>query len=718
MNKNKIINRVALFSHSSWKGGAETAFINLVSLVTASGYEPIVYLPSSKGELVDFFKSIAVKTFFFNKTSIYGNTSNALLEFSAKDLGEIKDSLLKEKCDLVISNSSTYLEGAVAAAELRLPHIWSIHEAQEHNPDQPRGGVADGAFARWFAALSDHHIFCSHSTRVAHEAVLSFTPNATVLPPFLESASDQTLRRLRDSNSNVVNLMFIGAPTVRKNPLVAIELLAALRARGKNVYLNFLGGRRDHTGLIEGLLKRRNLKSYVNFLGKVDDPYKYFRGKAINVICAISEPFGLTVPESLSRGFPVIAPNSDGPSETLDPKYQYDLNDLDKCVRLVEAIIEGYEIASQDALKNYQRSRHRFLKDYQVNLISFAIKDALANYRHKEIPFELTRSMLAKAVNPDFLDQENVISSISIATGIDQKLILAKVREEQALPGNAVAADMAIFDVVPYQKSSQMSNLYRLGISFAIELAANYNDVARMKMTAFILVRLCTERARLGRNLKVLTVGDGIGTNSICLASAGFDVDYMYCEASLTSKVAAESFKKFQSVDSEAKGVLRIVGRDEDLGGSYDAVISLEVMAHVEEPLGFLSFLQAQLSSNGLLFLSDFLSGIKHYRQTHLISNERLGGLIPLMAAQNGLLFKGFCHESLHKSYVFQKSSAPIEQIVASVLNESSVIEMLIYEQAKLVKMRAGKIDKLIYIYKRALINLKGYFARHRLCVY
>jgi hypothetical protein len=111
----------------------------------------------------------------------------------------------------VVLNSSTYIDGAIAAANLGLPHIWSIHEMQQNNPEQSQGGVAEGAFARWFAALSDHQIFCSDSTCVAQETVLSQNVGVTVLPPFLESINDVPLEQAVTYGS-VTNLMFIGLP--------------------------------------------------------------------------------------------------------------------------------------------------------------------------------------------------------------------------------------------------------------------------------------------------------------------------------------------------------------------------------------------------------------------------------------------------------------------------------------------------------------------------
>jgi 2-polyprenyl-3-methyl-5-hydroxy-6-metoxy-1,4-benzoquinol methylase len=297
----------------------------------------------------------------------------------------------------------------------------------------------------------------------------------------------------------------------------------------------------------------------------------------------------------LSRGVPVIAPNFDGPSETLDSNCQYDLANLDQCVRLIEDVIDRYDVASQDAIENYQKVKHRFQKDYQADLLSKSIDSALNNYRLKEIPFELSHESLSRAVQSDLLSKDSVIESISSVTNLSTETIRVQVAKEQGEAGISVNADMKLFDVVPYQPSRQMDELYRSGTSFGIELAANYADDARLKMAAFILVRLCTERTRIGRNLKILAVGDGIGSDSIRMASAGFDVDYMDYEASVTSKVAAENFKKFKRHASATSADLRVLNRYQVEAGTYDAVISLEVIEHVEKSHEFLDFLYLYL---------------------------------------------------------------------------------------------------------------------------
>lgn len=56
--------KIALFSHSSSLGGAETAFVNLVNLVKSCGHKPYVFLPDRTGELVDIFNNLSVQIEF------------------------------------------------------------------------------------------------------------------------------------------------------------------------------------------------------------------------------------------------------------------------------------------------------------------------------------------------------------------------------------------------------------------------------------------------------------------------------------------------------------------------------------------------------------------------------------------------------------------------------------------------------------------------------
>jgi glycosyltransferase involved in cell wall biosynthesis/2-polyprenyl-3-methyl-5-hydroxy-6-metoxy-1,4-benzoquinol methylase len=710
--------KIALFSHSAHLGGAETALLNLAKLIKTAGHGLVVFIPKSKKpQLIGSLKASGAEIDFFSRTTVYGNTSKALSGFSTNDHAELERALISHQPDLVISNSSSFLDAALVSANLNLPHIWSIHEIQHRNPEQPKGGLAAGTFSRWFAALSDHLIFCSASTREAHESELLDKPRSTVLSPFLEIpvAAGAPAHRRTNGVREQVDLMFIGAPTERKNPVFAVEVTAALRARGRDVQLNFIGGRRDQTGLLDGLLRRRGLKSNVNFLGKVVDPYRYFSEGSINLICAKSEPFGLTVPESLIRGIPVLAPNRDGPSELLDSGFLFEPESIEHCIRLIERTVDQYEKSSEMARNIYERWRYRFTLDHQIDLVNAAIAHALSDFKPKTIPFELSKSALDKSIKPDALKLDRIIQSIAIVSDQSETQVALLVQAERDSPGCAVASDITRFDVVPHQASGQMNELYRSGSSFAIELAASYDDPARLEMAAFILLRLCTERSRLGVNLKILAVGDGIGSDSIRLASAGFDVDYMDYDTSITARTAAEMFVQLKVGNEPGMMAPRLRNGSEIEAGTYDAIISLEVIEHVENPREFLEFLNKQLKPTGLLFISECFAGIKPYWQTHLLNNERFAGLLPILAANCGLEFQGINQAPMGKPFVFQKSESPQTELIESVLQDETLMALLVYEQARLIRPKTRNVDKLVYAFKRLIINLRGNLARQKI---
>jgi 2-polyprenyl-3-methyl-5-hydroxy-6-metoxy-1,4-benzoquinol methylase len=369
----------------------------------------------------------------------------------------------------------------------------------------------------------------------------------------------------------------------------------------------------------------------------------------------------------------------------------------------------------KSARENYARVEHRFKFDNQLLLVERAINSALQNHTPKKIPFELTPHALERTLSPSVLSIESLIESIAKVSGQSVEVVSQKVQQERDIEGSTVGGEVRAFDVVPFQNSTQMDDLYRTSTSFPIELAANCNDTARLNMAAFIILRLCTERTRLDRNLKVLAVGDGIGSDSIRLAGAGFDVDYMDYEASATSKVALENFKKFEQTNTKSMGALRVLNRFEVDNQKYDAVISLEVIEHVEKPQDFLNFLNQILVDDGLLFLSDCFSGIKPHWQTHLLANERLSGLTPLMAGLSGFAFNGLNREPFTKPYVFIKSAQQTTQIITSLLQNDMTLELLVEEQSKLIKVKLRKSEKFVNALNKLLSYWRSYKIKKQL---
>lgn len=104
------------------------------------------------------------------------------------------------------------------------------------------------------------------------------------------------------------------------------------------------------------------------------------------------------------------------------------------------------------------------------------------------------------------------------------------------------------------------------------------------------LIALFTRRGALPPNARVLDFGAGVGHILRSLKAARPDIDITFIEANpdVAARVAGFGF-------AEAK-------RLEDATGPYDLIIAVEVIEHVDDPVGLLSAFRERLAPHGQLF--------------------------------------------------------------------------------------------------------------------
>src|SRR5208282_2557104 len=100
----------------------------------------------------------------------------------------------------------------------------------------------------------------------------------------------------------------------------------------------------------------------------------------------------------------------------------------------------------------------------------------------------------------------------------------------------------------------------------------------------------------LGRVPKILMLGDGIGIDSIRMSNSGFYTDYMDSDESNMVKIAQLNFVSVKRVNVHAKlGVVNDVNKEKE----YDAVVCLEVIEHVPNPIEFIRSVANHLGDGG-----------------------------------------------------------------------------------------------------------------------
>jgi 2-polyprenyl-3-methyl-5-hydroxy-6-metoxy-1,4-benzoquinol methylase len=345
------------------------------------------------------------------------------------------------------------------------------------------------------------------------------------------------------------------------------------------------------------------------------------------------------------------------------------------------------------AHSNLGKAAHLHYKKLQENSSTTEIKDKLDLFllqisQEESTPSFQLNGLLKATQNVSLLPltSDDVLRNIvSVMRNQGQlpefKDIQNLINTERQHPGTAVRSDMAIFDVVPYAMTSQMDKLYREGFGLAIELASTYMDISRIQMASFIVSNLMQEQDNKKLKLSVLALGDGAGIDSIRLANAGFDVDYIDYDQSNMAKLAIENFKTFERNNTDPN--ITAPNCITKLSRTYDALICLEVIEHVPEPEKFIEQMANFLKPNGVVYISECFNGIEERWPTHLASNEQFSGLLPFM--MNKLFYlEGINRSPLGKPYIFRKRELSDSGSVMDLFKNRTVLQSLILHKINL----------------------------------
>ena len=642
---------ILIFSHSSNLGGAENALIDFISLLIRE-HRVSVMLPTQKGALVDKLKMMGVKCGVFPIGISLPNPAKTLLDFCDPNIGLLIEQLKTLNYDLVVVNTIATLPGMLIARELNIPCVTYAHEYLLNDMDCVPHGCTPEFYLQLIESLSSH-ILCA--SEFVKSSFLD-QEKCSVLYPFTSNIDKNESHGL-NPNADPFSLLVIGIKSTRKNTHFALTVHKALRLRGKSLNLHIIGP--ENSGSYK--LKQQNIirgERNVFIHPYLSEPYN-IPGKKINLVCSYSEPFGLTISESLARGIPTAASKSGGPNEILPEEFIYEIDDVDGCVRVLERIMNKYEEYSALSKIQYLKISEKNIPEVRLEIMSNAIKLACLNFNSSpKLNIPLSLEGLNKIIKP-IISCDQIIENISIASkNTSHALSVEEIRDlvsvEMKSPGASVLRDIKEFDVVPFGYSENMNLLYKGGLGLAIELLANIKDSDKRIMITYIFLRL-QEVKFSNPNLKILCLGDDLGVNSIILASCGFHVDYIGFDQSLMSGCTELNIEtvKLNGGDELKLSILKAPNPP------YDAILSLEMIERVPNPQEFLKYLSGNLTSNGLLFVSECFDGIYDWGPTNLYVNEKFASTLPVLAAPYFNL-EDVNTLPLGKPYVFSKNLANI----------------------------------------------------------
>ena len=342
--------------------GAEISIVNLMKFLVEKGYRVLNVFPDykvpSQEEYQAELQKAGIETYGLSAVKWWweeapgGSPGNHFLRVNSynKNVKDIRNIIVDNKVDLVISNTVNVFQGAVAAAELGVRHFWLIHEFPE------------GEFAYYREKLD----FISHYSDqifsvsgALNEDLTNLLPKRKILN-FIPFSYVKKINLKSAENSRIVQ---IGRITDNKNQ---IELLKAYQKLNINIPLVFIGAEDEsYLKKCKDYIKSHGLDN-VQFLGYRENPWFEVSEKDICVFTSKIETFGMVYIESLLNGIPTIVSNNKGYESVKDifsEGEMYPLGNTDALSKMILDFLTNFDEKKQEMI----HSREKILKLYSLD---------------------------------------------------------------------------------------------------------------------------------------------------------------------------------------------------------------------------------------------------------------------------------------------------------------------------------------------------------------
>ena len=363
--------RIAFITHYTELYGANMSLLNLIEVLGHYGVRAHVICPDD-GDLIGALAKRGVPAAILpfewwvsSRRTVRGAAER--LYRNVHNLRPIVAQLTDWKTDLVYSNSSVFSIGAMAAARLRLPHVWHLREFGSRDYDLWLDlGLQ---FSRHLFLTADATIFVSHALKRAFLGTA--TPaNSHVIYNGVASEAVFDERHLAAmalrNRRQPFTFVLVGRFRESKGQAVAIQAFANVAKRFPDVRLLLVGGAggtgdQGYFDHCRALVNELGVTGRVEFWGYIPDPERAFLAADVALMCSRHEAMGRVTVEAMSACRPVIGYDSGGTSELIEPNrtgllYRGGADNLATCMT---RYLVAPELAKQHGEAGWQVSRVR-----------------------------------------------------------------------------------------------------------------------------------------------------------------------------------------------------------------------------------------------------------------------------------------------------------------------------------------------------------------------
>lgn len=385
--------------------GAEISIVNLMKFLVDEGYRVLNVFPDYKVPSQEEYRTVlqnaGIETYGLTAVKWWwedapgGSPGNHFMRVTSynKNIKDIRNIIVDNKVDLVISNTVNVFQGALAAAFENVKHFWLIHEFPE------------GEFGYYKEKLDFIDKFSDDIfavTGALTEDLEKYFPNRKIysFAPYTQMDPKEEIKTDSNFDNRIIS---VGRLTQRKNQLELIKAFQLLNLEGTE--LVFLGAwDEDYKQICDDYIAEHHLKS-ISFLGHVDDPWSMITDKDLAVFPSSMETFGLVYVESVLNGIPTILSDNAGHRSAFEymneQGHMYHLGDLEVLTRIISDTLAQFNKEKREAVQAVPSLKERYSLESVYANITEKLEDNELHHKKvnkSDIDFLNTKKALTKSV--------------------------------------------------------------------------------------------------------------------------------------------------------------------------------------------------------------------------------------------------------------------------------------------------------------------------------
>ncbi len=343
--------KIIWVAHESNKSGANLCLLEFVEVLEKLGYDQKVVLPHSGNMEVELtnmgVESKIIHFYSWVRPTDKRLSLRMLLRRNARNLIAIMNFIwlfLKNKPDIVFTNTSVMNIAAIAAVFTKSKHLWYIHEMGEEDFNFK---LPWGKWSYVFMNLCSFQLL-TNSAHLLNKYVKKYDKiNLKMLRYVVKVKNTDPVSTFEQGET--FKLLMLGQLAETKGHLIAIKALADLRIRGYFVELSIVGGANDSVffDVLNLLIENIGIRDFVHYSGYSDDVSKIIAHHHALLMCSKCEAFGRVTVEAMKIGIPVIGSNTCGTRELIvheETGLLFDQGDYNSLTDAIINLIENDEL--------------------------------------------------------------------------------------------------------------------------------------------------------------------------------------------------------------------------------------------------------------------------------------------------------------------------------------------------------------------------------------